>query len=106
MPELLQNLGPSGQMLITVLIYAVIIGGMYLVLLRPQQKKKKQEDEMRKSIGIGDEVITIGGIIGKIISIKDDNDSIVVESGSNKIRLKRWAISGLASDSKINLSQK
>ncbi len=106
MPELLQNLGPSGQMLITVLIYAVIIGGMYLVLLRPQQKKKKQEDEMRKSIRIGDEVITIGGIIGKIISIKDDNDSIVVESGSSKIRLKRWAISGLVSDPKINPSQK
>jgi preprotein translocase subunit YajC len=102
MPEFLQNLGPSGQMLITVLIYAVIIGGMYLFLLRPQQKKKKQEDEIRKNIGIGDEVITIGGIIGKIISVKDDNDSIVVESGNNKIRLKRWAISSLASNSKFN----
>jgi preprotein translocase subunit YajC len=106
MLEFLQNLGPSGQMLITVLIYAIIIGGMYLVLLRPQQKKKKQEEEMRKSIGIGDEVITIGGIIGKIISVKDDNDSIVVESGNNKIRFKRWAISGLVSEAKFNLTQK
>ena len=106
MPEFFQNLGPMGQNLISILIYAIIIGGMYLVLLRPQQKKKKQEDEMRKNIGIGDEIITIGGIIGKIVSIKEDNDSVVVESGSNKIRLKRWAISGLVSDTSSNPSQR
>ena len=61
---------------------------------------------MKKNIKIGDEIITIGGIIGKVISVKESDDSIVVESGSNKIRMKRWAISGLASGTETNPSQK
>ena len=85
-------MGTSGQLISMLLTYGVVIGGMYLFLFRPQQKKRKQEEEMRKSIEIGDEITTIGGIVGKVISIKDDSDSLVLESGSDKIRIKRWAI--------------
>ena len=98
MPDFLSSFfsGPSGQAVSQLLIFAVIIGGMYFMMIRPQQKKKKQEDEMRKSIKIGDEIVTIGGIVGKVVSIKDDSDSLVIESGSEKIRLKKWAIGNLS----------
>ena len=92
MQNFLGDMGPTGQMILTVLIYALIIGGMYFVMFRPQQKKRKQEDDMRKNLQIGDEITTIGGIVGKIIGIKEDTDSFVIESGSDKLRIKRWAI--------------
>jgi len=92
MSEFLSGLGQSGQVLSTLLIYAVAILGGYFFLVRPQQKKRKQEEEMRSSIEIGDEITTIGGIVGKVISIKDDSDSLVLETASDKIRIKKWAI--------------
>ena len=92
MPGFLSNLGASGQLVSTLMVYAVVIGGMYFILFRPQQKKRKQEEEMRKSIEIGDEITTIGGIIGKVVSIKEESDSLVLETGSDKIRIKKWAI--------------
>ena len=64
-------------------------------LFRPQSKKKKKEAALRKNAQIGDEVTTIGGISGRIIAIKEDTDSIILETGTdrNKINVKRWAIS-------------
>lgn len=96
-------MGNSGQLISMLLTYGVVIGGMYLFLFRPQQKKRKQEEEMRKSVEIGDEITTIGGIVGRVISVKDDSDSLVLESGSDKIRIKRWAI---ASTSNITENSK
>lgn len=87
------DMGPIGQLLGALPVYIAVIGGMYLFLIRPQQKKRKEEEALRNNIQIGDEITTIGGIVGKIISIKDGTDSIVIESGSDKIRIKRWAIS-------------
>ena len=77
-----------------ILVYAIIIGGLYFMMFRPQKKKQKQEEEMRNSLKIGDETTTIGGIVGKIVNIKDDSDSIVIETGSdrNKMRIKKWAV--------------
>lgn len=81
-----------GQTIPQLLICSAIFGLMYLVVFRPQQKRKKQEDELRKSIAIGDEITTIGGIMGRVVSIKDDTDSVVIETASDKIKLKKWAI--------------
>ncbi len=97
MQNLFGNLGASSQIITSLLVYAVIIGGMYFLLFRPQQKKRKQEEELRKSIKIGDEIITIGGIVGKVISIKNDSDTLMVESGSDKIKIKNWAIANIES---------
>ncbi len=91
----LGNMGSGGQLIFMVLLYAIIFGGMYFVIMRPQQKRKKQEEEMKKNLQIGDEIVTIGGIMGRVISIKEDTDSIVLESGADKIRIKRWAISSV-----------
>lgn len=92
MQSLLGNMGITGQLLSTIAIYAVVIGGLYLWLYRPQQKKRKQEEEMRNSISIGDEITTIGGIVGRVVSIKNDSDSLVIETASEKLKIKKWAI--------------
>lgn len=85
----------GGSLITILLVYAVIFGGFYLILFRPQKKKKQQEDEMRNNLQIGNEITTIGGIVGKIISIKDESDSVIIETGTDrsKIRIKKWAVS-------------
>ena len=72
--------------------YAVIIGGMYLILIRPQKKKQKAEKKMRENLQVGDEIVTIGGIYGRVISLKED--TIVIESMSDhsKLTIARWAL--------------
>ncbi len=74
----------------------IMIGGMFVVLyffmIRPQKKKEKKEQEMRNNIQIGDELVTIGGIVGMVVSIKED--TLVIETGGDrsKIRIKKAAV--------------
>lgn len=86
----------SGVMSIVSLIipFALMFVLMYFMLIRPQNKKRKAEDKMRKSLMVGDEITTIGGMMGRIVSIKEDSDSLVIETGADrsKVRIKRWAI--------------
>lgn len=84
----------GGNMWTILIFYAVIIVGFYLLLIRPSSKKKKKEEAMRKNAQIGDEITTIGGISGRIISVKEETDTVVIETGTDraKIRVKRWAI--------------
>ncbi|MBO5463476.1 MAG: preprotein translocase subunit YajC [Clostridia bacterium] len=65
---------------------------MYFLTIRPQKKKQKEEQQMRDSIQIGDEITTIGGIMGRVVTVKED--SIVIETGADrvKMRFQRWAI--------------
>lgn len=77
-----------GQIAMLGLMFVV----MYFILIRPQRKKQKEETNMRKSLQIGDEVTTAGGIVG--IIVKKTEDTVVIETGSDrsKIRVKLWAI--------------
>lgn len=78
----------------TMIIWMVLIFGvMYFLMIRPQKKKQKEEQDMRDNLQIGDEVTTIGGIMGKIVTVKDD--SLIIETGADRNRMKitRWAIS-------------
>lgn len=88
------NAGGSGSMISLIVVYAAIFVGAYFLLIRPQNKKKKKEESMKKSAKIGDEITTIGGIEGRIISEKEDSDSITIETGADRtrLRIKRWAI--------------
>jgi len=76
----------------TILLYVAILGVFYLLLIRPQRKKEKQVQEMRNNIKEGDEILTIGGIYGKVLNVKDD--TLTIEVGADKTRLKiaKWAI--------------
>lgn len=80
-----------------IIVYVAIFALMYLFLIRPNSKKRKAEEEMKKSITIGDDVTTIGGIIGKVVAVKDDEDAFVIETGSDraKIKIKKWGISSV-----------
>lgn len=75
----------------------IIILVFYFVLIRPESKRKKETAKMRESLAKGDEVTTIGGIIGTITKVKDDE--IVIETGSgndkSKMRFAKWAISSV-----------
>ncbi len=93
MPENAGGMGGLGMIAIYVLIFAA----MYFLLIRPNSKKRKAEEEMKKSITIGDDVTTIGGIVGKIVAVKDDEDAYIIETGTDraKIKIKKWGISSV-----------
>lgn len=83
------------QMLPSFLMLAVFMGLMYFLLIRPQRKKEKEISEMRASLGVGDEIVTIGGIVGKVVKIGEEELVIQVGSDKTKILVKKWAISAL-----------
>ncbi len=64
----------------------------YFLLLRPESKKKKALEKMRSELAVGDQVTTIGGIIGTICAVKDE--SIVIETSADRVRVEfaKWAI--------------
>lgn len=84
------------QMWITLGLYALLALAIYFLIFRPQKKKKKAEEEMKNSLEVGDDITTIGGIMGRVVSIKDD-DSLVIETASDRsrLRIKKWAISSI-----------
>jgi preprotein translocase subunit YajC len=87
----------NGSMIGMIAIYAVIIALVYLFLIRPNSKKKKEEAEMRNNLEIGDEITTIGGIVGRVVAIKDDEDALIIETGSDRVKMKfkKWCISSV-----------
>ena len=73
------------------LLVPIII--MFVVMTLSQKKKSKKEQELRNSIKIGDEITTIGGIVGTVISVKDE--SFVIKSQSESIRIKKWSVAAV-----------
>lgn len=75
-----------------IIMMVALFAAMYFFTIRPQKKQQKMEQEIRENTQIGDEITTIGGICGKVVSVKDD--TIVIETGSDrvKIKFKKYAI--------------
>lgn len=94
-PILLEK-AASGGSLVSLLpmlaIYALIFGAMWFFLIRPQKKKQKEEQKMRENLSIGDEIVTIGGIYGRVISLKEDVIVIESKSDHSKLTIARWAL--------------
>ena len=82
----------TGGLLSMALPIVLMLAAMYFLIIRPQKKKEKAEKAMRDNLQVGDEIITIGGIYGRVISLKED--SIVIESKSDhsKLTIARWAM--------------
>ena len=66
---------------------------MYFVMIRPQKKQEKEQNDMRNNLAVGDEITTIGGIIGKIVSIKEETCVIETSHERTKIRILKTAVS-------------
>ena len=75
-----------------IVILVAMIAVFYFMIIRPEKKKKKEEEQLRNSLKEGDKITTIGGIIGKIVDIKDDN--IVIETSADRVRMElaKWSV--------------
>ena len=98
----------TGQMLQLVIPTILIVVAFYFLLIRPQTKKLKEEEAMRSNLEIGDEIITIGGIVGRVVNINDDADTMIIETGADrtKIKLKKWALSSINNEKTTTSSKK
>jgi preprotein translocase subunit YajC len=76
----------------SILIIVVMFVALYFFMIRPQKKQEKQVNDMRNSLQVGDEITTIGGIIGKIVSIKEETVTIETGRDGSKIRILRSAV--------------
>lgn len=84
----------GGASTIVMLILMFVI--FYFFIIRPENKKKKKADEMRNSLSVGDEITTIGGMLGKIVQVTED--TITFETGEDRVRIqtRKWAVSSTA----------
>ena len=76
----------------SLIIIAVMFVALYFFMIRPQKKQEKQVKDMRDSLQVGDEITTIGGLIGKIVSIKDETLVMETSRDGTKIRILRSAV--------------
>ena len=76
----------------TLVMIVAMIAVFYFFMYRPQKKQEKESNDMRNNLKVGDEITTIGGIIGKIVSIKDETVLIETSNERNKIRILRTAV--------------
>ena len=83
----------AGGTIMMVVMLVLMVAVFYFVGIRPQKKQEKQNNEMRNALTVGDEVTTIGGIIGKGVSIKDETCVIATSHDNTKIRILKSAIS-------------
>lgn len=89
---------PSG--LVTMVPLLLMAGGLYFLMIRPQQKRQRAQREMVQELGVGDEVVTIGGIYGTIRAIDEETDDVILEVGPGlTLRMLRGAIARPIADS-------
>ena len=80
------------QMIMELLMWVVVFGVFYFLLIRPQKKKDKELKEMRENLNVGDKVTTIGGIIAHVAKVEEN--AVILEIGPNrtKVPFEKWAI--------------
>ena len=80
------------QMIMGLLMWVVVFGVFYFLLIRPQKKKDKELKEMRENLNVGDKVTTIGGIIAHVVKVEEN--AVILEIGPNrtKVPFEKWAI--------------
>ena len=76
----------------SILMLVLMLAIFYFMLIRPENKRKKQAEEMRSNLSLGDEIVTIGGMTGKIVQITEE--TVTFETGEDRVRIqiKKWAI--------------
>ena len=89
---LTQAAGAAGMSSSIVMLVAML-AIFYFMLIRPENKRKKEAEQMRNSVKTGDKIVTIGGIVGTVVNVKDSK--LVIETGADQVRieLEKWAVS-------------
>lgn len=89
-----------GGQLSMILPLIILLLVMYFLLIRPQKKREKEVNAMRSGVQVGDEIITIGGICGKIVKTKEE--SLIIQVGADKVKFEimRWAVSKVVEEGK------
>ena len=79
----------------TILMLIVMVAIMYFLMIRPENKRKKKAQEMRDGLKKGDVITSIGGIVGKIVSV--NKDTIIIETSDDRVRMElaKWAVSSV-----------
>ena len=77
----------------SIILMVLMFGMLYFVMIRPENKRKKAATNMRNSLTVGDDITTIGGLVGTICAVKET--TIVIETGADRVRIEimKWAIS-------------
>ena len=77
----------------SILMLVAVFAVMYFLMIRPENKRKKEQEQMRSDLKNGDQITTIGGITGTVVSVKDDK--FVIETGADQVRIEfaKWALS-------------
>ena len=77
----------------TSIMLVVMFGVMYFMMIRPENKRKKEAEQMRSALKVGDKITTIGGIMGKVVDVKEEK--FVIETGADQVRIEflKWALS-------------
>lgn len=96
----------NSSTLMTFLPLVLLIFIMYFLLIRPQKKREKAVNSMRSAIKVGDDIITIGGICGKVVKTKDETLIIQVGADKTKFEVMRWSISKVVGDEPAAASKK
>lgn len=80
---------------LSLLMFPLLLVLLYFVMIRPQRKQEKEATAMRNSLSVGDEVTTIGGIIGRVVNVKEDTFVLETTKERTKIRFKRSAVASI-----------
>lgn len=80
------------QLVMSIIMWVVVFGVFYFVLIKPQKKKEQELKEMRESVAVGDEVVTIGGIIATVAKVEENKVVLEVGPNRNKVPFEKWAI--------------
>ena len=86
------NTGLGSNPVMLIITFVAMIAIFYFFMYRPQKKQEKEQQNMRNSLAVGDEITTIGGIIGRVVAIKDETLVIETSKERTKIRILRSAI--------------
>ena len=90
-----QEVSPLYQVLSLVIPFALLAVVFYFFIMRPQKKQQREAQQMRDSIARGDTVVTAGGIVGVVITVKDDMVLLESSGDKTKIQVQKWAISSI-----------
>lgn len=87
------TLPTQGGMGGTIIMLVAMVAIFYFLLIRPENKRKKEAEQMRSAVKTGDEITTIGGIVGTVVDVK--SEKFVLETGADQVRIEfcKWAIS-------------